>query len=269
VIICQDFILINNPKTGSTYARKIIKAVYANDGSLFKRALAVLGLSKRSLNELKHPNLMFPNRPKNQHGGYSQIPIKQKNRKILSIIRNPYDKLISAYEYKYYLQQRPDEELITKLQIKDLTKITLDDFILIQIADVKRRYPNLVDLQIGSQTIQFIFMFFISPDEVLKKLSENYFIEGDYKKDLGQIHFLNQTHLSEQLFEFLQLIGIQPIALEKAKSIEAINKNKNRLPIDKYPISETAVAYVDTYERFLLLMLRDLGFEFHRPSTAE
>jgi hypothetical protein len=65
------------------------------------------------------------------------------------------------------------------------------------------------------------------------------------------------------------MLGIQPSALEKAKSIEGINKNTNRLPIDKYPISEKAVAYVDTYERFLLLMLKDLGFEFHRPSTAK
>lgn len=107
--------------------------------------------------------------------------------------------------------------MLKKLQIKDLNKITLDDFVLIQIADVERRYSRLAELKIGSQTIQFISMFFSKPQDVIKNLNENYFYQGGYKKDLAQIHFLNQANLSEQLFDFLQTIGIESSLLETSK----------------------------------------------------
>ncbi|MFY0593574.1 hypothetical protein [Roseivirga sp.] len=266
MIICKDFILLNNPKTGSTYARAIIKEVYKYKGNFTYKALLKLGLLKPEYLELKHPNLEFPKRPKNQHGTYAQIPDRHKEKDVLSIVRDPYDKFVSTYEYRYWLKRRPDETILKELQIQDLSKITIDDFVRIQLGHIKRKHPILSELQIGGQTLHFILMFFKEPYQVLQNLSEDFFYKGHYKEHLGNVNFLDQRKLSNQLFQYLETKDISDQAMKRAREVQPINKNNNRASIDKYRWSEFSLDYVSVYERFLFFMLKELGFEYAKPS---
>lgn len=266
MIITKDFILLNNPKTGSTYARQVIKTLYPSKRGISRLSSQVLGTPGKGHLELKHKNLAYPNRPKNQHGTYSQIPSKYLNREIITVIRDPFDKFISAYEYKYYLKHPPSADLQKQVGITKPENITLDQFAQLQIAGVRKRYPHLDSFQIGSQTIQFIHMFFRDPKRSIKSLSPDYFSTGAYKQDLPDIHFLNQSALSSELFDYLEGLDLEPDGLSKARQIGRVNENKRRPDYKEYTWTNDALNYVKTYERFLLLMLKELGFDFKEPS---
>lgn len=267
MIITKDFVLLNNPKTGSTYARQVVKTVYEkqpSSNSIFQR----LKLINTPYQELKLKNIQFPNRPKNQHGTYSQIPSKYLNRQIVSVIRNPYDKFASAYEYQYWLKQPPEQSTLDELGISDLESISIDQFTQIQIASIEKRYPNLSELKVGSQTIQFIFMYFKNPSSVIKLLTEDYFFSGAYKNDLPKITFINQSKLSEDLISFLDQFKNDKSKLNEARQIGRVNINNKRASLDSYPWTEFAISYINTYERFLLYMLQELGFQFEKPKVS-
>jgi hypothetical protein len=98
MIITEIFVMLNLPKTGSTFARTVIKELYKP--SILKKILVKLRLVPRDLIELKLPNIKMPNRIFDQHGTYSQIPKKYLNRPVFSVVRNPYTRFLSAYQFK-------------------------------------------------------------------------------------------------------------------------------------------------------------------------
>ncbi|MDW3193281.1 MAG: hypothetical protein R8G66_12995 [Cytophagales bacterium] len=261
MIITNDFVLLNNPKTGSTYCRKIIKQLY-KDMPRWKVHLG-LTLDEKYFLELKSPNLSFPDRPKNQHGRFSQIPKKYQNIKVVSVVRNPYDKLISAYEYKYHLKRRPSPEILEKARISDLEKISIDQFVLINSISIEMQYPSLQGKEVGSQTIRFMEMFFKKPEEAISKICTEYFESRAYKSDMAVTTFFDQRNLKSDLFSFLRSVGNydeeQLILLENTP---AINKNKNRTPSEQFVWSDYSKSSVQYGERFLFLMLKDMGFNY-------
>lgn len=269
MIVTKDFVLLNNPKTGSTYARQVVKMVYGQTKNPIQSIAQKIGLLNLPYQEIKLKNLQFPNRPKNQHGAYSQIPERFLDRKIVSVIRNPYDKFISAFEYKYWLKQPPEQSTLLALSIEDLSNISIDQFALIQVASIKKRFPHLETLKIGSQTLQFIFMYFKNPWLVVKSLTNEYFLEGKYKHDLGEITFINQNTLSDGLFTFLEQFDLDKAKLEQGRQMGRVNANKKRPSLESYEWSLDALLYVETYEKFLFLMLKELGFNFERPEAQK
>lgn len=260
MLITNDFILLNNPKTGSTYCRNVIKTLYRKQPVW----LSSLGVSLRrgQYREIMSPNIINPQRPKNQHGSFSQIPRKFMDRKKVSVVRNPYDKFISAYEYKYYLKYPPSNEILNKVGFCDLETISMDDFARLQMITVDHTHPNLSGLQVGSQTIQFIQMFFKEPKETLANLSDEYFDSRTYLSDIGDVTFFDQRNLTDSLMKFLGTLGQSKDALQMLKGLQRVNRNKTRSTLENYQWTDDGKNYVAYRERYLLLMLEDLGFSY-------
>ena len=92
MLITRKFVMINFPKTGSTFARTAILKLHPkeNEGLLVR-----LGLKEPSVKELIMPQLFFTDlqRASNpipeQHAGYVQLPRKYRDRTIMTVMRVP------------------------------------------------------------------------------------------------------------------------------------------------------------------------------------
>ena len=124
MIITKDYVLLNFPKTGSTFVRETLKELYYRRGGLVNKLALATGLDKwqpmqkaltaesrletflvkRNIKANNHfEELWLPiaydaqyisgvtEKRKYIHGIFSQIPIEHRQKPILGIIRNPYD----------------------------------------------------------------------------------------------------------------------------------------------------------------------------------
>jgi len=82
MIITDDFVMLNFPKTGSSFAREALKRLYAN------RNIIELMLPK--ITEKRYRDRV------DQHGTFRQIPLAHKNKPVLSITRNPLSRFQST-----------------------------------------------------------------------------------------------------------------------------------------------------------------------------
>jgi hypothetical protein len=79
--------MLNFPKTGSSFAREAIRQLYSKQESYVRKTLSSLGLWKPGITELMMPKIDEANTYgiEDQHGTLRQIPLKHRNKQIMSI----------------------------------------------------------------------------------------------------------------------------------------------------------------------------------------
>lgn len=102
MIITDDFIFLHYPKTGGSFTRTVISNIYNNrkkEYSFLKKTAIKLKLLSPEL--IYYRKTYTGSNIKTPHVNYKQIPIELKKNKVLfTIIRNPYSRFISNYEFK-------------------------------------------------------------------------------------------------------------------------------------------------------------------------
>ena len=89
MIITPDLVFLNNPRTGTTFARKAISAAYASRVEPVSCAVRELSLPiRRGHGQSGH----------DQHGTYVQIPACYRGLPVASAVRNPFTLLVAVYE---------------------------------------------------------------------------------------------------------------------------------------------------------------------------
>ncbi|NOG51695.1 MAG: sulfotransferase family 2 domain-containing protein [Chloroflexi bacterium] len=115
MIITDRFVYIHMPKTGGTFVETVLRKIHEKRGDLIEHRRADQPPRRRSLRDLfkkRRPvfleliNLAGPNEW-NQHGRVSQIPPEHRDKPVLTTLRNPYDRYVSQYEFKWW-QQHPE-----------------------------------------------------------------------------------------------------------------------------------------------------------------
>jgi len=184
MLITNDFVLLNVPKTGSSFTRKIIKKVYKDKCE----ELLLRVMSGRT----------------SQHGTYAQIPDEHRGKIILSIIRNPFDRYVSQYHFKWYSHSSPVSPDILKSNYPSFPEISFIEFL-----DMMDRFNKLIILKhhgisantdIGFQTIHFAAFFTSSPEQDLRALIDE---KSEHLLKIPRIHFLRQEYLRRDLIDFL------------------------------------------------------------------
>src|SRR5690625_5832917 len=103
MLISDSFIMLNLPKTGTTFTIKVIKEAFGESNpSIITRLQWKLGLKQKKLNELKLPIIRDYRKNKmDKHGIYDQITRQylNSNREIVSIIRDRFKARISRYNF--------------------------------------------------------------------------------------------------------------------------------------------------------------------------
>lgn len=235
MLITDDFIMLNIPKTASTFARKVIKQVYRgeNEGKVTK-GFRKLGLELSSVKEILLPDVRISYYNKvDQHGIVDQIPKKYLNseREIISIIRNPFSAWVSRYTYESWKKHpNPDWKEIKEKRFPNYPNLTFHEYI--EFTDFNKKYSigdiNLrKGVELGGLSIQFIQMFCKNHKEALKNIDYDFLESGFYEEYFPKITFLKTENINEELYTFLSSIGVQKEKLSfilKEKKIKVSNK---------------------------------------------
>ena len=275
MLITSRFVVINVPKSGSSFVRSAIKAVYDRR---FRRHPIRRYINKLCtwspaaetdffLKELILPNTRLPGRPKDQHGVALQIPQKYRDRDVVSVIRNPYEKIVSEYRFRWWATFPPMPVDRLQALFPDFPDLSFDQFLGLSdhIADVKMAGQN--EIAIGNMTVEFVQFFFRNPFNVLRRLSEEYVRSGDFRADMIDTHFLRQECLNDDLAGFLSDHGFDAEDVQLCRDHDRVNVTVNDAA-EHVAWTRWALDHFIRSERHLLSMLDTLGFTYALPVVA-
>lgn len=239
MIITDKHIFINFPKTGSTFLRNTLKEVYG------KNSFSFLSIKRKKLKVLELPNIRVDNfrkGRKDEHGIYSQIPKKYlKNRKVVSIIRNPFGRYYSGYLYKDW--QKSLQNIANVKKHPSFPNLTFSEYItLTNNIPIKYTFPDLEmeNQLIGPMSLQFILFFFPKPNQIVKKILNKELPICKVENHLPDINFLRNENLNKELFELLKTEGFAESKINFILKKEKENvSNQNKVnPVHKLTSSD-------------------------------
>jgi hypothetical protein len=218
MIITDRFVMLNYPKTGSSFTREILKQIHHTYDSAPSKVLKKLGLmNKPPMTEL----MVSKGRgiTNSQHGNYSQIPEEHRQKKLVSVVRNPLQRYISEYLYGWW-KKNPDAFRAEIDQgFQHFPDLSFQEYYEL----ISRSARSESGLDIGYETTRFIKFYFRNPKEVLGKLDAAYIESRRYRDDMPDVAFLRQENLNNELFEFLLGIGYPEKDIAFIKSAQRIN----------------------------------------------
>jgi len=260
MIITESFVMLNYPKTGSSFARKVIKELYQRYPRRF--------FKRRFIKELMLPNIREAgNAPPDQHGTYSQIPREYRDREIVTVVRNPFDRFLSGYEFRHWAHYPPLPMDVIRMHFPQFPKLTIEQYIamnqmVIGLNAFLDREPRA---RIGEQTVQFIHLFFKNPRRVLAEISDEYMDSDRVFDDMAEITFLRQERLNEELAAFLRRKGFTRRESAFIESHEPVNVTVGKNPDRERLWTQRALDYVREYERTIFRILEARGISYGRP----
>jgi len=232
MIITDDLVMLNFPKTGSTFAREVFKRVYNERESRLHKLLVKAGLANPCIQDLLLPQIDEETRrgAKAQHGTLRQIPAEHRHKPIVSIMRNPFSRYVSLYLFRWWekVPLAGKSELLERFpHYPDLS--FAEYYELEHLYGRKNRLRGIAPkIDVGLQSLQFILFFFPDPESVLKKIDDEYIAKGRYREDMASIHFLHQENLNRELKEFLVGIGMNRQALAFIDSMGKVNETEKK-----------------------------------------
>jgi hypothetical protein len=226
MLITDRFIVINYPKTGSTFVRTIIKQLHDNLRN------------GRSSNSFEMKELFLPNIKVaginscvgiDQHGTVEQIPDQYKEQlPCLSVVRNPFDRTVSLYNFRAW--KRRYDAIIddVKGNFPEYPDLSFRRYLELEcMYDPKFRVgSDLLSYDIGQNTFLFVQMFAKNVRKTLESINELYICENKIKKDLPSITFLKTESLNTDLFIFLRANGFKECEIDFIINTKKIYPNQ-------------------------------------------
>lgn len=273
MLVTESFILLNYPKTGSTFARTAIKEIYqrrVSERSAARRILDRLGIMPRPfIRELMLPNIMISGvqRPADQHGTYSQIPPQYRDREIVTICRNPYSRFISTYEFGWWREHPPINSQLIVEHFPQFPDLSLDDYV--RFSELAMRHGRLkgkdTQARVGNQTVQFIQMFFRNPPSILDNITDEYIDSDRIFEDIAPVTFLKQETLNQDLADYLAGHGFTRKELDFVRARDKINVTPDKTPDAGKLWTQCALDYVRNNERLIFRILEARGIHYNEP----
>ncbi len=234
VIITDDFVMLNFPKTGSSFAREVIRRLYRQRESRLQRALTAVGWRRPAVLDLKVPKIdeALDYAIRDQHGSWRQIPPAHRHKPVLSITRNPFSRYVSTYLFRWWEKHPP----VSRSEIERLYP-HFPDLSFAEYMAMMHTYGRQNRLRgitppsdLGLHTIQFIQFYFREPESVLAQLDAAYLERQQYRQDMPPIHFIHQEQLSSELQEALQALGFAESELRFISTLGRINVTASTTP---------------------------------------
>jgi len=212
VIITNDFVMLNFPKTGSSFARKRIKAVYAQSESKGRKLLERLRICSPVVQDVMLPKIdeLGKGGLHDQHGTYRQIPFEHRQKPIVSIAREPVSRYESTYLYRWWEKHPPAELGVIRDRYPHFPDLSFSQYYeMVHHYGREARLQGVVPrIDLGLHTIQFIQFYFSDPVSVLKNIDDEYIDSSRFNHELKRIRFLHQENLESELNLFLHSVGV-------------------------------------------------------------
>lgn len=209
MLITDRFVMINFPKTGSSFARSVLKELHRPKG--FQKVLARLGMAKSTLNELLLPVIWFKdagwNYP-NQHGVYTQVPAADRGKRIMTVVRDPLQRMVSAYEFRHWARYPGNNEAAIRARFPHFPDLSFEEFM--EMNDriiLPSRMPDGVQVDIGLATYQQIQYYAKDPVATLLGLRPDTDLARDRALHFPEVTYLHTEGLSRELHAFLLEMG--------------------------------------------------------------
>jgi len=268
MFITESFIMLNFPKTGSSFARAMLEKIY-------KKRYAELSLKEKILIKTKrrkplYRELLLPNirvervNQLNQHGIYIQIPKEELGKEIMSIARNPYDRFLSTYEFRSWAKVPKISDEIIKEHFPTFPEISLEEYTELQKLTMihgrlKGKKPSA---RIGDQSVFFIQMFFKNPNKVLENITDEYIDSDEIFEDMADVTFIQQENLRQGLIDFLLKHNFKKSELEIINKSEKVNTTKKIFEDRSQLWTQNVIDYIKHDERLIFRILEKNGINY-------
>jgi hypothetical protein len=240
LIVTDQFVFLHYPKTGGLFVAEVLKKLHTKTEELMlPNVKRIHGASVR-----------------NQHGTYEQIPQEHRGKPLIACIRNPFDRYVSTYEYRRWLNRTPAELIKIKARFPAYPDLDFSQYLeFINIFDIENRtYGDRLKVDVGVITYSFIQFFFKDPERIILNLNEAYINSDAYKMDIPEIVFLHTENLNRELYEALVKFGHDKKDVSFVLEEKKVNVTSNRKPDKDWKdyYSEELLDYVRFKERFIL-----------------
>lgn len=254
MLTTDRFLMLNFPKTGSSFARKAILQASGRGpvGSWMERK----NLLRKIARELRTTDPPFAFTALHgqfigkykQHGTYHQIPPMHRHKAVMSVMRDPVERIISLYEFGAWHQEpTPGPEQI-KAWFPSFPDLSFDEFFRFHTVEgLPYRQPEGLQVRIGGLTTQFIRFFARDPLKTILALREDTDLKADYDLHFPPIRFLHTEHLRQELYDYLLEMGYPHRRIAFIKGMEKVNTSR-RTRQDYFTAEQ--VAQVHYLERF-------------------
>ncbi len=209
MIFTDQFVYIHEPKTGGTFVTTALLRVHGVKWSRLTHLASTIKIEL--VYQTPYGTFVYHN---NKHGTCSQIPAAHQHKSVLATVRNPYDVLVSQYEFGWwkrreflrYYRAVPDFEK----EYANFPDLNFDQYL--SLANrAFRQNGSASDTQhgVGLMTEQFVKYYFKNPPETLARINrqfisdEHRFALKDYVKEMFDVDFIRTHKLNRELYEYL------------------------------------------------------------------
>lgn len=230
MLITDDFVMLNFPKTGSSFARSVVKRLYQQRQSRFARLLTNIKLHNPNFVELLLPKIdvAVHSHVRDQHGTLRQIPPPHAQKPIISVTRNPYSRYVSTYLFKWWQKYPPAERGIILEGFPDFPDLSFAEYYdMTHLHGTANRLGGVnPKIELGLFTIQFIQFYFKRPEETLREIDDDYIDNERFRDEIGNVTFLHQENLNAELKAFLLSINFEDEELRFIDSMLKVNSTE-------------------------------------------
>ena len=276
MIITDTFVMINFPKTGSSFARLAINRIYEQRRkSPVSRILALAGFNRKgSCIELMLPQSEFSNHvnvPRHQHGRREQVPREYSHLPVLSIARDPVDRNISNYEFRWWADHPIAHVDVIRQRFPGFPDLSFTEYLDYQNFNTQFRDTGIdIADDIGNQTVQFIQFFFNNPKEAFRMLNDDYIYSGAYRQDLPDLTLLSTENLNRELYNFLLQNGFSEKEINFVLEEERLRPGSTQRKDDetrKNYLTNNILKEIRYKERYLYRIYRDFGIDYENSGS--
>ncbi len=257
MIITDAFVWINFPKTGSTFAREVLRRLYFFSPLDVRKRVRFRGRwMKEQLLPETRPAVGERFGTPTPHGRVVQIPAEFRDLPVVSALRDPVARAYSLYMYgdwkKHDQLPMPLEEILESFP--SFPRLSFEEYLTyIRICRGRDRIKVGDCLyELGTQSVDFLNFFAESIDS---SLDPPHFKSWEsLSSQLAKFRFLNVSSLNQQLATFLRSVGFSEEDVRFIDLMPKINESSNSCTRDEIrPLVEEQIKktewLLDLYQR--------------------
>ena len=243
-------VLLNYPRTGSTWARGVLRRLHGVEHNALARPLAGTRVGWRGFHELMLPidRTATARRAqrRSQHGCWRQIPGWAADRQVVSVGRHPLAYLHSAFGHGFWRTHPAAPVDAIRARLPAFPDVDLAGYLdyLEQFALPDVLQGAAPRAAVGPLTAHFLRFFHPRPQHALEGLTDAQLDGDDLVKELPAVRFLRTERLRDDLAALLTDQGYPAAAVHDA--MEASDRNASAPPP-----GDRRAPPLDRIERFL------------------
>lgn len=264
MIVTDSFVVLNFPRTGSTFVRSALQALRPRRWDP-RRLLGRSPPPLRGFRELLLPIDRTANAERlgrrSQHGRWGQIPESHRHLPVVSVVRHPLDLAVSHFMHDLWRRQPPADETELRRRFPRWPDLPFGEFLefLHEFALPDTLKGVRPAAEIGWTTAQFLRFYGRDPDALLASATDARIDSGELARELPPIHWLRHHRLTDDLVEFLGGMGCSRRQLARVRGHRRENVSGARAGKDwRSYFTPGQEALARHHDRLILGMFPDL-----------